>query len=230
MLQEPRKKIRTPFSQKCFCPQFTATVTVNTQAQPWWGQCLLRLPRLCPESAPLGSPSSHPHCSGPLSFLPPAPIPPPSTHIQALQSCQISPQRVKFGLFSSSFITFSCSHFLQCSAALHAVFLGTVEKTVLLWGQQGQGPTGAHVSSAVQTPVMWMPCYLWWCLSCTRHLKVHRGWEKEFFSVASEVALVRTYCRKNTSEASNFHIGWALNACRRSIWNSPPYITCADTC
>lgn len=195
----PRAKenISTSLSPKCSCPQFTATVSVNREAQPFPGgdSACWDSPGLCPDSAPADSPSCS-RCLWSPVLPPPALISQPSTRIQALQyhirthSCQFSPQRVKLGLFSSSFITFSCSQFHHCSTALHAVFLGTAEKPVLWWGQQVQGPTGACASSALQSPVIWISCYLWWCLSYTRYLRVHREQEKEFSSVASEASLV----------------------------------------
>lgn len=150
-----KEKLEHHFLWSVSALSFQPLLIVNTQAQPFPGgdRACWDSPGLCPESAPLDNPSCS-HRSWSSVFLQPAPISPPSTHIQPLQyhiqsqSCHSALRGLNLGS-SNSFPAPTFTTAQHCSAALHAVFLGTAEKSEFIWGHQEQGPTGARVSSAV---------------------------------------------------------------------------------
>lgn len=141
-LQEPKRKLEHHFLWSVsalnlqplwlWIARHSPALVGTVPAKPPQSSVLSQLLRAAPHV-----PSAH----GPQSFLHPALSPgqhsqPGSAEPHTAQPCQFSPQRVQFGLLSTSFTTFSCSHFQHCSAALHAGFPGTREEPVLLWGQQ----------------------------------------------------------------------------------------------
>lgn len=199
-----KEKLEHHFLWSVSALSFQPLLIVNTQAQPFPGgdRACWDSPGLCPESAPLDNPSRS-HCSWSSVFLQPAPISPPSTHIQPLQyhiqsqSCHSALRGLNLGSsnsFPAPTFTTAQQPFMLCFLAL--------QRRKSSYGDIRSKDPQELMSVVLWSPVIWV-FYLWWCLSCTRHLRMHREWEKKIL-VASEVTLVTTHSRKNTPEAFRF--------------------------
>lgn len=178
-----KEKLEHHFLWSVSALSFQPLLIVNTQAQPFPGgdRACWDSPGLCPESAPLDNPSCS-HRSWSSVFLQPAPISPPSTHIQPLQyhiqsqSCHSALRGLNLGSsnsFPAPTFTTAQQPFMLCFLAL--------QRRASSYGDIRSKDPQELVSVVLWSPVIWV-VYLWWCLSCTRHLRMHREWEKKNLS------------------------------------------------